>query len=211
MVVKTFFLFLSLLGSLAATESKNELHLQVLDGGIVSIKIIVSTLNSMGQLVNMVRCNNNGDLVEMDILLSGRKAFEPKYFRELLGESGIKVTKGSVQNKKWTLEMDASFARWNLPSISRNEGAQLGKSTLPFWYDVENARGISIEAPYGGKWYPDIAVMDASMNVLGSLRTFVSRDQMNFSLPNGSRYLKVSSANGMKLLKEGMWIEHTTE
>jgi hypothetical protein len=165
----------------------------------------------MGQHVNMHRYENDGQTVEMDIILSGRKAFYPKYFGEFLRENGMAITKASLKNKNWYLEIDASNAVWNIPSITVDEGAQLEKSTLHHWYTVDQAKAISIEAPYGGKWYPDVAVMDSKMQVLVSFRAFTSRDQMSFALPEGAVYLKVSSTNGMKLLKEGMWIEHAAE
>ncbi|MCX6072854.1 MAG: hypothetical protein NTY39_00840 [Campylobacterales bacterium] len=207
MVVKPFFLLLSLFLTLKAAENKSELYLHILNGGVVSTKIIVSALNTMGERVNLSRYKNDVQSIEMEMTLSGRKAFDPKYFRELLGESGVVLTKGSVKNKSWSFEIDATTAVWNIPSITLDEGAQLEKSTLPFWYKVESIKEISVEPPYSGHWCPDIAAMDANMNVLGLLRIFTARDQMKFSLPEGSTYLKVSSTNGMKLLKEGMWIE----
>ena len=207
MVKSSFFLLLILFLTLKAAENKSELHLHILNGDVVSTKIIVSALNTMGQRTTIYRYTNDVQSSEMDISLSGRKAFDPKYFKELLDESGIVLTKGSVKNKSWSLEMNADQESWNISSITVDEGAQLEKSTLPFWYRVESIKEISIEPSYGGRWYPDIAVMDGNMNVLGSLRTFISRERMSFSLPEGSRYLKVSSTNGMKLLKEGTWIE----
>jgi len=207
MVVKPLFFLLSLFLTLEAVENKSELHLRILNGGVVSTKIIVGALNTMGQRVNLYRYVNDVQHVEMEMSLSGRKAFDPKYFKELLGESGVALTKGSVKNKSWKLELEGEGAIWNIPSITLDEGAQVEKSPFPSWYKVNGVQAISIEPPYSGHWYPDIAAMDASMNVLGSLRIFTSRDQMSFSLPEGSIYLKVSSTNGMKLLKEGMWIE----
>lgn len=211
MVVKFLFFLLTLFVTLGASENKAELHLRVTQGGIVSTKIILSAINTMGQRANMIRYENNGETIEMDMLLSGRKAFEPKTFGDLLREEGMLLTKGSVQNKSWYLDMDASAAAWNIPSITVDEGAKLEKSALPYWFVVDQARAISIEAPYGGKWYPDVAVMNANMQVLVSFRAFTSRDQMSFALPEGAKYLKISSTNGMKLLKEGMWVEHATE
>lgn len=211
MVVKFLFFLLTLLVTLGASENKAELHLRVTHGGVVSTKIILSAINTIGQRAAIVRYENNGETIEMDILLSGRKVFEPKTFGELLRNEGMLLTKGSVQNKSWHLDMDGSTAAWNIPSITMDEGAQLEKSALPRWFVVDQAKVISIEAPYGGKWYPDVAVMDANMQVLVSFRAFTSRDQMSFALPEGAHYLKVSSTNGMKLLKEGMWVEHATE
>jgi hypothetical protein len=207
MVMKLFLFLLITFFTLKAAENKSELHLHILNGGIISTKIIVSTLNSMGQRVNLYQYDTNGQSVEMNMDLIGRKVFDPKDFKELLGESGITLTKGSVKNKIWALDMDAGSTAWNIPSITVDEGAQLEKSTLPSWYKVESIKEISIEPPYAGHWYPDIVATDANMNVLGFLRTFKAHDQMTFSLPEGSTYLKISSTNGMKLLKEGMWIQ----
>jgi len=209
--VKLLIWFVIFTLSLVAGDTKTDVTLQVAHGSILSSKIIVQALNTIGQRVSIHRYESDGEMIRMEISLSGRKAFDPKYFSDILRENGVMITTGAVRDKKWTIEIDASSVVWQIPAITPDEGGQMEKSIIPTWFVVNQSRALTIEAPYGNKWYPDIAVLDANMNVLSSLRSFKAQERMSFSLPEGAMYLKVANTNGMKLLKEGMWIEHATD
>lgn len=198
--------------SLTAGDSKTEVDFHISHGNnILSSKIIVLALNTVGQRASIHRYENDGETIRMEISLSGRKAFDSKYFSEILRENGLIITAGSVHDKKWTVEIDASTLLWQVPAITPDEGAQMEKSTTPAWFVVNQSRALTIEAPYGNKWYPDVAVLDANMEVLSSMRSFKSQETMSFTLPEGAMYMKVANTNGMKLLKEGIWIESNTD
>lgn len=184
-----------------------DIHLN--GGGILSTKIVYQALNTSGQRVGMVRYENDGESIRMELVASGIKPFEPKYFAEVLRENGIILTKGIFRDKRWIMEFNTEAAQWSIPSITPDEGAQMEKSLTANWFVVNQSNAITIEAPYGNKWYPDVAVLDSSMRILSSIREFTPRERLDFSLPEEAMYLKVSNANGMKLLKEGMWIEHS--
>ena len=196
--------------SLVAGDTKTNVDLRVAHGSILSSKIIVQALNTVGQRVSIQRYENDGETTRMEISLSGRKGFDPKYFSEILRDNSMVITAGSVRDKKWTIEIDASSLLWQIPAITPDEGAQMEKSAVPAWFVVHQSSALTIEAPYGNKWYPDIAVLDANMEVLSSMRSFKTQERMTFTLPEGAMYLKIANTNGMKLLKEGMWIEHYT-
>ncbi len=197
--------------SLLAGDVKSEMDLRVIHGSTLSSKIILQTLGAAGQRVTVHRYKSDSDTTLMELSLSGRKAFDPRNFSEILGENGLVLTKGTIRDKRWQMEFDASQIHWNIPAITPDEGSQMEKSFTSNWFTVNQASVISIEAPYGNKWYPDVAVLDSALRVLSSMREFTPREQLTFSLPEGAMYLKVSNANGMKLLKEGMWIEHGNE
>lgn len=197
--------------SLLAGDAKAEIDLRVAHGSTLSSKIILQALSSSGQRVTVHRYKSDSDMTLMEISLSGRKAFDPRNFSDVLGENGLILTKGTIRDKRWLMEFDGSQIHWNIPAITPDEGAQMEKSLTSNWFSINQSSVISIEAPYGNKWYPDVAVLDSSLRVLSSIREFTPREQLVFSLPEGAMYLKVSNANGMKLLKEGMWIEHGNE
>lgn len=207
--MKAFVWLLALPWLLIAREHKSMMNIHLNGGGILSTKIVYQALNTSGQRVGMLRYENDGESTQMEMVTSGIKPFEPKYFTEVLRENGIVLTKGIFRDKKWIMEFNAAAAQWNIPAITLDEGAQMEKTLTSNWFVVNQSRAISIEAPYGNKWYPDVAVLDSSMRVLSSIREFTPRERLEFSLPEEAMYLKVSNANGMKLLKEGMWIEHS--
>lgn len=197
--------------SLVAGDTKTDVTLHVAHGSILSSKIIVQALNTIGQRIIIHRYESDGETARMEISLSGRKVFDPKYFSDILRDNAMIITAGAVRDKKWMIEIDASSVLWQIPVITPDEGAQMEKSAVPAWFVVNQSSALTIEAPYGNKWYPDIAVLNVNMEVLGSIRTFKSQERMNFTLPEGAMYLKVANTNGMKLLKEGMWIENATD
>ena len=197
--------------SLAAGDVKTEVHLRVDHGNILSSKIILQAFSTIGQRVNIRHYESDSEMMRMEISLSGRKPFQPKSFSEILRDNGLVITAGTVRDKKWTIEIDASSLLWQVPAITPDEGAQMEKTAVPSWFVVNQSNALTIEAPYGNKWYPEIAVLDANMGILSSIRTFKAEERMSFTLPAGAMYLKIANTNGMKLLKEGMWIEHYKE
>ncbi|MDD5210893.1 MAG: hypothetical protein PHV62_00630 [Sulfuricurvum sp.] len=192
--------------SLALGDMKSDVHLTISQGGLLSSAIIQQVFGSMGFKADMHHFVSTDGMVEMDCTLYGKKAFDAKGFSAALSEHQIMIKFGQFKNKQWMIGLDASQAFWNLASISEDEGAQLEKRAFSYWFVVNKAQGISIEAPYGNKWYPEVAVFNRNMQVLASFREFKSHDRLNFKLPENAIYLKVSNANGMKMLKEGTWV-----
>ncbi|MDD2827972.1 MAG: hypothetical protein PHW18_00185 [Sulfuricurvum sp.] len=207
--MKTLFWLLLFPLFLFSAESRTIVNLTLYHADKVTTKIILSALNSVGQRPNISRFESLSDTIFLEMELQGTRPFDAQYFSEIVKENGVNVVKETYQKNKWIMELDGSSGHWNLSEITPDEGAQMEKSASPSWFIVNHSSAITIEAPYGGKWYPDVAVFDANMEVLVSLREFKSKERLSFSLPEGAVYMKVSSANGMKLLKEGTWIEHT--
>jgi hypothetical protein len=208
-VVKIFF-FLCLALFVAKAE-ENTMKLTLHHGDIVATKIIVSTFAAMGFKVHVYDYSYDGETTHMMLKLFGRKPFEAGEFRDLLRENNIEITTGAYRQKVWQIEADAASALWNIPIISPDEGGQLSKSSDSQWFALNGVTGLSIEAPYGGKWYPQVALLDERMEVLTSYEEHVPKENLRFALPQGARYLKVSNASGMKLLREGTWIEQAQE
>jgi len=209
--VKRLVYTLLLMFSLALAETKNDMHITIEHGGLLSNAIIQHVFTSMGFKADIYRFVMTDGAVEMDCTLYGKKVFDPRGFSDALSEHQIMVKSGEFKNKQWNVGLDAAQAFWNLPPISEDEGAQMERRVLPYWFVVNKAQGISIEAPYGNKWYPDIAVFDSNMQILATFREFKSNDRLTFKLPQNAMYLKISNANGMKMLKEGTWVSSARE
>jgi hypothetical protein len=209
--MKLFFLLLMVVLSVAAKEIKNTIHLNVNHGGLLSTIIVQHVLGSMGYKTNIHRLSNANEAVEMDIVLHSKKQFDPKLFAEELSFHQITVSNGQLKNQLGTMELDASDALWNVPAITQDEGEQIERTGVASWFRVNNTSAITVEAPYGHKWYPEIAVLDNAMQPLISIRESISQESMTFQLPEHAMYLKVSNTNGMKMLKEGMWIESASD
>jgi len=200
-----------LLTILSSKENQQILNIDCQNGTTLSTKIILQALHTMGQKIKIMQTVRNEQGIYLELIASGNKPFEGRYFSEILKENGILFNKATVKDKKWLLIVDTSQAHWEIPKISPDEGGQMDKSPNANWFRVDESSALTITAPYNGKWYPEISLLDSSMNVLSTVREFTPKIKMNFSLPQGATYLKVSNTNGMKLLKEGTYIEHFQE
>jgi hypothetical protein len=209
--MKFFFLLLLVVLSVAAKETKSEINLNVTHGGLVSTIIVQHVLVSMGYKAHIHRFSSAYEVTEMVMILYAKKQFDPKEFAEELSLHQITVNNAYVKNKQWTIGLDASQALWNVPAITQDEGAQIERTNVASWFRVNNTVGITVEAPYGNKWYPEIAVLDNKMQTLLSTKESIFKDRMTFQLPEHAMYLKVSNTNGMKMLRDGMWIESAND
>ena len=148
--------------------------------------------------------NNSGELSATAI---GNKLFNPTALSENLKEQGIKIEKAHLDKSDLTMTLDTQSGEWNVPLLGSDEGVELKRVNVAQWFRVEAGQHIRIEPPYVGKWYPDVAVLDISMSLLSSFRSLEPKEELVFELPQGAYYLKISNAQGMKVLREGMWIE----
>ncbi|HQS66801.1 MAG TPA: hypothetical protein PLM93_06425 [Sulfuricurvum sp.] len=209
--MKFFFLVLLVVLSVAAKETKSEINLNVTHGGLLSTTIVQHVLVSMGYKAHINRFSSVNEVTEMDMILYGKKPLDPKEFVEESNLHQITASNAIVSNKKWTIGLDASQALWNVPAITQDEGVQIERTNIAAWFRVNNTLGITVEAPYGNNWYPEIAVLDDKMQTLLSTKESTFKDRITFQLPEHAMYLKVSNSNGMKMLREGMWIESANE
>lgn len=174
---------------------------------MVSVRTITQAFNAVGyklELEELIIESGSGKLLGSAI---GNKAFSPAALGENFKEQGIRIERAHVDNNALTLTLDTQNAIWNTPLLGSDEGSELKRTNTPQWFRVEEGQHIRIEPPYTGKWYPDIAVLDVSMQILSSFRSSEPKEELEFELPIGGYYLKVSNAQGMKVLKEGTWIE----
>lgn len=177
---------------------------------ISSIRTIVQSFNSIGyklDIESLVIREGRGELYAKAI---GNKGFDPALLAENLKEQLIHIERVEVDKQKLTLLLDTQNVFWNIFILGRDESSELKKVNIAQWFRVESGQRIHIEAPYSGVWYPDIAILDSRMKVITSFRSIESKEELEFDLPEGACYLKISNTYGMKVLKEGMWIESST-
>lgn len=174
---------------------------------IVSIRTLTHAFNAVGYKLDIDTLsiqNGAGDLHGTAI---GNKVFNPAALSENLKEQGIRMERAHLDKNGLSLIVDTRNAFWNIPLLGADEGSELKRANAAQWFRVEEGQTIRIEPPYTGKWYPDLAVLDSSMHVLSSFRSSEPKEELQFELPQGAYYLKITNAQGMKVLKEGMWIE----
>lgn len=173
----------------------------------VSVRTITQAFNAIGYKFDVESLSIENTSGKLHATALGNKTFNPPLLGENLKEQGIRIERAHYEKNGLTLVLDTRNAFWNTPLLGSDEGSELKRVTNAQWFRVEEGQHIRIEPPYSGKWYPDIAILDVSMQVLYSLRSSESKEEFEFTLPPGAYYLKVSNAQGMKVLKEGMWIE----
>ncbi len=174
---------------------------------LVNLKALQSGFAAVGYKLDIDRMTvaNNSGLIEAEAI--GLKPFNFEAFSEVLKEEGAHTAIVSTGAEKIDLSLDATKWEWNTAELHSDEGTQLERTQGAQWLRIDEGQIVRIEAPYGGNWYPDVAVLDASMNVLYSVRSSNAKGALEVELPKNAKYLKISNAWGMKSLREGMWIE----
>ncbi|MDD2781190.1 hypothetical protein [Sulfuricurvum sp.] len=174
---------------------------------MASVRTITQAFNAIGfklEIESMRFDIPSGKLIATAV---SNKALNPASLGENLKEQGIRIEQAHLDGDKLSLVLDTQNAVWNVLLLGSDEGAELKRVNAPQWFRVEHGQQIRIEPPYTSKWYPDVAVLDVSMQIVSSFRSLEAKEELQFELPSGSYYLKVSNAQGMKVLREGMWIE----
>lgn len=190
----------------------NHLPTQIAFSGepAVAVKTIQYSFNAIGykfEINGLIVHNLEGEFSGTAV---GMRAFNIAALSENLQDAGIAVESAGLEGGTLKLRLNAKNAVWNTPVIGSDEGAELQRTSAAQWFRVQGGQTIRIEPPFVSKWYPDIAVLDASMQVLYSFRSPKAKEELELQLPEGAYYLKVSNIWGMKVLKEGMWIESIT-
>lgn len=173
----------------------------------VALKTAQSAFNTFGYRLEVSDFDTQNQTGEFEATAIGNKVLNPEMVKESFKEQGIEIEAMNTQQQTLSMMIDAQKALWNLPLLVSDEGIELKRVHSPQWYRVEEAQSIRIEPPYSSEWYPDIAVFDRSLNLLYSYRSDSVKEGFELELPSGSVYLKVSNVQGMKVLREGMWIE----
>lgn len=182
-------------------------HISFTGESAPAVRTITQAFNAIGHRLEIESISVDSGSGELYGAAIGNKPFNPSALGENLKEQGIRIEKAHMEKSTLSLVLDTQNALWNVPLLGSDEGAELKKGNAAQWFRVEEAQHIRIEPPYIGKWYPDISVLDSSMRLLTSFRSLEPKEELTFELPEGAIYLKVSNAQGMKVLKEGMWIE----
>lgn len=195
-----FFPFL-LAGSTLST------HITFSGEPVVALRTIYNAFNTIGYRLDIQSFNAQSGSGEISAIAVGNRAFNGTGLVENLKEENIRIEKAHLEAQELELVLDANDAKWNILILGSDEGNELKRVNSPQWFQVNETQHIRIAPPYVGKWYPDVAVLNEKMELLYSYRSTEPKEEWEFELPQGSFYLMVSNTHGMKMLKEGMWIE----
>jgi len=175
---------------------------------ILSLRTVTQAFNAIGYKLDIDSFDFQNNSGELSAIAIGNKPFSISSLDENLKNEGIQVEKISLDKNDLSLALDAQGSVWNT-LLLQEEGVELKHVNTAQWFRIGNAQHIHIQPPYTGKWYPDIAILDRSMHLISSFRAADSKEELQLEVPEGAYYLKVSNVQGMKMLKEGMWIEPT--
>lgn len=205
-MIKTFLGAMALASTLFGSDSLPSLFIRMEGEPLVTCKLLQQTLTSMGIQSEIRSFATDQTVSEIELGLIGKKGYDTKRFIELLKERSVVIIATKIEKQRLSFDLDMREGTVDLPVIDEDSSSQMQRSTHPYWFDVERARYITIDAPYEGSWYPEIAVMNQQMEVLHSSRGEKAQERMVFELPQGSKYLKVSNGMGMHMMKEGLWV-----
>ncbi len=182
-------------------------HIYFVGKPIVTLRTITQAFKTFGYKLefNSFRIENNSG--ELHAIVTGSKVFDAGVLHECFKDLGIKIEKAQIDSQVLTMRVDTQNADWNVLVLGRDDGVELKRASSAQWFRIDEGQIIRIEPPYVGKWYPDVAIFTSTMELLLSFRSSEPKEELEFVLPQGAHYLKISNAQGMKVMKEGMWIE----
>lgn len=199
------------LGVFGAPFTQLKTHIALTSDPLVGITALTNIYNSLGYKIEINSISTHNGTSRIEAVVIGLKPLEMAVLADNIQESGMKLTHSRMNQGSMELDIDATEAVWNQEMLGIDEGKELQRSNTPYWFRVEAGQVIRIQPPYGGKWYPDVSVLDKSMRILYTKRSDKEMHELVFPLPAGSYYLKISNTAGMKALKEGMWVESMSE
>lgn len=197
---------------LAFALQPNQIRTQISFAGepMTALKAIQQGFSTLGYKYEITAMSMKDGYGEVHGTAVGIKPFSAETLNESFAEEEMAVENADFNEGSLRMVLDAKEAVWNAPLIGNDEGVELQRPSNAQWFRIQGGQTVRIEPPYVGKWYPEIAVLDGSMRVLYSYRSPKSKEAWEIELPEEARYLKVSNVWGMKLLKEGMWVESIT-
>jgi hypothetical protein len=182
-------------------------HISFTGEPIVALRSIHNAFNTLGYRLDIQKLRADGTSGELSATAVGNKILNGAVLAENLKEENIRIEKARLDGQDLDLVLDARSAKWNVSVLAPEEGTELKRVSAPQWFQIDQSRYIRISPPYVGKWYPDITVLNEQMGVVYSYRSSEPKEEVVFELPQGAFYLMVSNTQGMKMIKEGMWIE----
>lgn len=182
-------------------------HIIFIGKPIAALRTITQAFNAVGYKFepNTLRVENNSG--EFSAIVTGSKVFNVGALQDSLKMLGIKIENIHIDSQVLTMMVDTQNGDWNVLVLGKDDGVELKRVSSAQWFRIEEGQVIRIEPPYIGKWYPDVAIFSSTMELLLSFRSTEPKDELEFILPQGAHYLKISNTQGMKVMKEGMWIE----
>lgn len=175
----------------------------------VSLRTLTQAFYSIGYKLEIDTFFVQESAGELSALARGNKPFNSAALGENLREEGILIGKAYMRSGELVLELDTRNCVWNVPLLEGGDGAELKRAATAQWFRLKDVQRIEIQPPYVGRWYPDVAIYNRTLGLLSSLRDTEPKEELQFELPQDAYYLKISNTQGMKVLKEGMWIEST--
>ncbi len=185
-------------------------HISFSGQSTAAVRTITQAFNRLGYRLDIDLLSVDNNAGELNAIATGNKPFNLSALSENLKQQDIAIVKSEMNPTGVNIELDTQNVKWDIPLLGVDESTELTRVNAAQWFRIDESQKIRIAPPYTGKWYPEIAVLDSKMDVLYSLRSLEPHDEFLFELPHGAYYLKVSNAQGMKMMKDGMWIESIT-
>lgn len=202
------FTILPVLTWAALVQSIVQLHVE--GNPVTGLKIIQQTLGELGYKLEIEKFSAADEGFHAKCTIVGHKPFNAEVLLQNLQAHQIKVVSAKKISGGVELSLNTRYFQWQANPLGADEGSELQKTSSPYWFSVQPEQKISIQPPFGVKWYPDIAVFDENFVLLYERRDSKPSNEIEFVLPSGAKYLKVSNMEGMKLLKEGTWVESSS-
>ncbi|MCV6607728.1 MAG: hypothetical protein OIF32_05905 [Campylobacterales bacterium] len=180
-------------------------------GSEIFIKSLTDILREMGYSYYLTAyMQKKGTKLEWKISYNSDHVIDPVLFTEKLATYNMYVTDISRVNNQWI---------YNIASIGvtfedakrvelKDEKYSLLNPNGEYWLDMEvEATRIKIRKKATGYWYPKVIFFDKDLKILKVHKYDSSKREINFSLSDDVKFIKVSDRYGIDSLKRGITVE----
>jgi hypothetical protein len=172
----------------------------------MGIKAISDSLASLGYNYFVIdEAVNNEEGFVLKIEMDTEYAPDPILLNEELRKRGVSVVDISKESLMWSYALSVDSA--TLPDalrLSRGDSEVVSRMLKSYWVEIEDdSQMLLLKSLPGNSWYPKVVFYDSNLNILEVQQKDKESRYEEFSIPEGSKFIKVSDFFGSYNIKNG--------
>lgn len=172
----------------------------------MGIKAISDSLASLGYNYFVIdEAKNNEEGFSLKIGIDTEYAPDPILLNSELKKRGIKVVDISKEASEWSYALSLESA--TLPDaigLGSGESKTVSRMLQSYWVEIEGSpSSLVLKSLSGNSWYPKVVFYDSNLNILEVEQKDIESKYEELSIPEGSKFIKVSDFFGPYNIKNG--------
>ncbi|MFP4486971.1 MAG: hypothetical protein ACLFOC_08405 [Campylobacterales bacterium] len=172
----------------------------------IGIKAISDSLASLGYNYFVIdEAKNNEEGFSLKVGIDTEYAPDPILLNSELKKRGVKVVDISKDDSKWSYALSLESA--TLPDaigLRSGESKTISRMLQSYWVEIEgSSSSLLLKSLPGNSWHPKVVFYDSNLNILEVEQKDAESRHEELSIPEGSKFIKVSDFFGSYNIKNG--------